>query len=176
MFPASARLSATSRGEETGFFLVDGHGQELELANIKELTDCAWRIRQQLMQTGIRKWTTWSYSARRKREGILAIFVVMPGKRVRPVALRNRDQRQARLPRADGKLDEGEDWDSGEHKSAAVLSGDIGGRGIRLFDSNWFRPHHCGGDAGSQTTRIRSAGALLQSSPCPNTSSSSALE
>lgn len=35
------------------FFLVDDHGQKLELANVERLTDVAWRIRQALTRHGI---------------------------------------------------------------------------------------------------------------------------
>jgi 4-hydroxyproline epimerase len=36
------------------FFLVEQHGQDLGLANIDRLTDVAWRIRQTLVQQGVR--------------------------------------------------------------------------------------------------------------------------
>jgi 4-hydroxyproline epimerase len=35
------------------FFLVDEHGQELELRNVEQLTDFTWRIRQALQRQGI---------------------------------------------------------------------------------------------------------------------------
>jgi 4-hydroxyproline epimerase len=35
------------------FFLVDGHGQELTLANTERLTNLSWRIRQALVREGI---------------------------------------------------------------------------------------------------------------------------
>jgi len=35
------------------FFLVNDHGQEIVLANVERLTDCAWRIRQELAREGI---------------------------------------------------------------------------------------------------------------------------
>ena len=35
------------------FFLVSGHGQEISLANVDRLTDCAWRIRRALERNGI---------------------------------------------------------------------------------------------------------------------------
>jgi 4-hydroxyproline epimerase len=35
------------------FFLVDNHGQALELSNVEKLTDCTWSIRQALVRDGI---------------------------------------------------------------------------------------------------------------------------
>src|SRR5262245_23332848 len=35
------------------FFLVEGHGQALELANVERLTDCAWKVRQALARQGV---------------------------------------------------------------------------------------------------------------------------
>src|SRR5262249_2082057 len=35
------------------FFLVEGHGQALERANVERLADCAWKIRQALVRQGV---------------------------------------------------------------------------------------------------------------------------
>ena len=55
------RVSVEGHGEVTGdvawggnwFFLVNDHGQQLEIQNVERLTDFAWRIRQALVRQGI---------------------------------------------------------------------------------------------------------------------------
>src|SRR5262249_3657641 len=36
------------------FFLVNDHGQELELGNVEKLIDCTWKIRQALARQGVK--------------------------------------------------------------------------------------------------------------------------
>ena len=42
-----------SLGVGTGFFLVDEHGQDLELGNVERLTEFTWQIRKALQREGI---------------------------------------------------------------------------------------------------------------------------
>jgi 4-hydroxyproline epimerase len=58
---AQVRVAVDGYGAVTGdvawggnwFFLVNDHGQRIELDNIERLTDCTWRIRQALEREGI---------------------------------------------------------------------------------------------------------------------------
>ena len=52
-FPATAPFTATSPGEATGFSSSRSHGKNLSLANVEQLTEFTWAIRQALTAQGI---------------------------------------------------------------------------------------------------------------------------
>jgi len=89
------------------FFLTGHKPCELELRNIEELTDFTWRIRQALARSTLRSITSnWSPLPPRPMPGTSS----SARQSLRPLALRHRHQRQARLSLCDGKLREGEIW------------------------------------------------------------------
>ena len=86
------------------FFLVEDHGETLDLAHVERLTEVTWRIRQALTAQGItgnKRCGDRSHRAlrpadhRRRRQQELR---ALPGQSLRSLALRNRHKRQARLP------------------------------------------------------------------------------
>ena len=103
------------------FFLVNDHGQELDLRNVERLTDFTWRIRQALRAAG-------HHRPRRRRDR--PHRTVRPAARpaqpqpqlrplsrqgVRPLAVRHRHQRQARLPVRRRQAQGGRGLAAGEH-------------------------------------------------------------
>ena len=98
------------------FFLVENHGQQLELKNVERLTDCAWRIRQALERDGIAgndgmeidHIELFSPSPREDCES--RNFVLCPGKAYDRSPCGTGTSAKLACLYADGKLAEGETW------------------------------------------------------------------
>lgn len=93
------------------FFLVDQHGQSLDLANIEKLTDSSWRIRQAVNAQGFPEVdhvelfgppvNSWARSRN---------FVLCPGKAYDRSPCGTGTCAKLACLAADGKLDEGQPW------------------------------------------------------------------
>ena len=86
------------------FFLVQDHGETIDLAHAERLTDVTWRIRQALDGAGDhrrQRRRDRSHRALRPAHGSRSRqqeLRALPGQGLRPFPLRHRHQRQARLP------------------------------------------------------------------------------
>ncbi len=91
------------------FFLVRDHGQKLELANVEVLTDYTWRIRQGLERARITGEGGHAidhvelFAAAHDPGNDSRNFVMCPGQGVRPLTLRHRPEREARVPARRGE-------------------------------------------------------------------------
>ena len=93
------------------FFLVERHGQALELANVEKLTDLTWRIRQAVNAQGFPEIdhaelfgppvNSWARSRN---------FVLCPGKAYDRSPCGTGTSAKLACLAADGKLDEGQPW------------------------------------------------------------------
>jgi 4-hydroxyproline epimerase len=93
------------------FFLVEGHGQSLELANVERLTDFSWRVRQVVNAGGFPEVDHIElFGAPTKPGAHSRNFVLCPGKAYdRSPCGTGTSAKLARLA-ADGKLAEGDAW------------------------------------------------------------------
>ncbi|MBI2688262.1 MAG: proline racemase family protein [Acidobacteria bacterium] len=85
------------------FFLVDNHGQRIELDNVERLTDVAWRIRQALNATGSPVDHIELFDGNRN-------FVLCPGKAYDRSPCGTGTSAKLACLAADGKLAPGEIW------------------------------------------------------------------
>ena len=104
-FPAGAPCAATSHGAETGFSSSRTKARAVDFANLEALTDFTWQVRQELGKQGITGDDGMEIDhievfgpPARSRSGRQPELRALPGKSLRPLALRHRHQRQARLP------------------------------------------------------------------------------
>ena len=122
------------------FFLVENHGQEIAIGNVDRLTDCTWRIRQELMRAGI------------SGEGGAEIdhielfgppeqagadsknFVLCPGKAYDRSPCGTGTSAKLACLAADGKLREGERWRQ-ESIVGSVFEGSYRWAGERVIPS-----------------------------------------
>lgn len=98
------------------FFLVGDHGQRLELANVEQLTDYTWRIRQALQSHGVTgaggqeidhiELFAPAYDPQAHSRN----FVLCPGKAYDRSPCGTGTSAKLACLAADGKLDEGQDW------------------------------------------------------------------
>ena len=116
-------------GEVTGdvawggnwFFLVEKHGQELSLANVEQLTDFCWRVRQAVNAQGFPEVDHVELFGPPTIAGAqFAKFRSMSRQGLRPLALRHRHQREARVSRGGRQTGRGRDVDSGKHHRQQV--------------------------------------------------------
>jgi 4-hydroxyproline epimerase len=93
------------------FFLVEKHGQELELANAEKLTDFAWRVRQAVNAQGFPEVDHVELFGPPKARGAHARnFVLCPGKAYDRSPCGTGTSAKLACLAADGKLKEGELW------------------------------------------------------------------
>jgi 4-hydroxyproline epimerase len=98
------------------FFLVQQHGQELELANVERLTDVAWQIRQALTRQGITGAGGQEidhielFGPPRDSSAHSRNFVLCPGKAYDRSPCGTGTSAKLACLFADGKLKEGEVW------------------------------------------------------------------
>jgi len=98
------------------FFLVENHGQQLELKNVERLTDCAWRIRQALERDGIAGNDGMEidhielFSPSPRADCDSRNFVLCPGKAYDRSPCGTGTSAKLACLYADGKLPEGETW------------------------------------------------------------------
>jgi 4-hydroxyproline epimerase len=115
----SATVDVPGIGRVTGdvawggnwFFLVEQHGQQLELANVEKLTDYTWRLRQAVNAQGFPEIdhielfgppiNSWARSRN---------FVLCPGKAYDRSPCGTGTSAKLACLAADGKLDEGQPW------------------------------------------------------------------
>jgi 4-hydroxyproline epimerase len=98
------------------FFLVNDHGQVLELHNAERLADCTWKVRQALRRQGItgsggREIDHVELFAPSQRPGVHSKnFVLCPGKAYDRSPCGTGTSAKLACLFADGKLKEGEVW------------------------------------------------------------------
>jgi 4-hydroxyproline epimerase len=98
------------------FFLVEDHGQVLELPNVERLTDFTWRVRQALVRQGITgrdgaEIDHIELFAPAKKQGVNSRnFVLCPGKAYDRSPCGTGTSAKLACLFADGKLKEGETW------------------------------------------------------------------
>jgi proline racemase len=93
------------------FFLVEQHGQQLELANVERLTDYSWRIRQAVNAQGFPEVDHIELFGPPRTPGAHARnFVLCPGKAYDRSPCGTGTSAKLACLAADGKLAEGEPW------------------------------------------------------------------
>jgi 4-hydroxyproline epimerase len=98
------------------FFLVNDHGQEIELRNVEKLLDCTWRIRQALEREGVtgrdgQEIDHIELFAPSRRPGVNSKnFVLCPGKAYDRSPCGTGTSAKLACLFADGKLNPGEVW------------------------------------------------------------------
>jgi 4-hydroxyproline epimerase len=93
------------------FFLVEAHGQSLELANVDALTDYSWRVRQALNAQGYPEVDHVElFSAGSRPQAQSRNFVLCPGKAYDRSPCGTGTSAKLACLAADGKLAEGEAW------------------------------------------------------------------
>jgi 4-hydroxyproline epimerase len=121
---SSIRVDVTGHGPVVGdvawggnwFFLVNDHGQELELDNVEALIDFTWKIRQALISQGItgrdgQEIDHIELFAPSKRPGVHSKnFVLCPGKAYDRSPCGTGTSAKLACLFADGKLQEGDVW------------------------------------------------------------------
>ena len=115
----AARASVPGVGEVEGdvawagnwFYLVAGHGEALELANVERLTDVAWRIRQAVNAQGFPEVDHVELFGPPTVKGASSrSFVLCPGKAYDRSPCGTGTSAKLACLAADGKLAEGEEW------------------------------------------------------------------
>ncbi len=123
-YAAGVTVNVNGLGPVTGdvawggnwFFLVGDHGQRLELANVEQLTDYTWRIRQALQAQSITGAGGQEidhielFAAGRDLQAHSRNFVLCPGKAYDRSPCGTGTSAKLACLAADGKLDEGQDW------------------------------------------------------------------
>jgi len=93
------------------FFLVEDHGQQLELTNVERLTDYTWRVRQSVNEQGFPEVDHVELFGPPKSAGAHARnFVLCPGKAYDRSPCGTGTSAKLACLAADGKLAEGEPW------------------------------------------------------------------
>ena len=93
------------------FYLVENHGQKLDLANVEKLTDLAWRIRQAVNAQGYPEVDHVElFGPPQLPGGHSRNFVLCPGKAYDRSACGTGTSAKLACLAADGKLREGERW------------------------------------------------------------------
>ena len=92
------------------FYLVDGHGQSLELSNIENLTEYAWRIRQAVNSQGHPEVDHIELFGPPAAGGHSRNFVLCPGKAYDRSPCGTGTSAKLACLAAEGKLAEGESW------------------------------------------------------------------
>jgi 4-hydroxyproline epimerase len=92
------------------FYLVDADGQRLELSNIENLTDYAWRIRQAINAQGYPEVDHVELFGPPQAGGDSRNFVLCPGKAYDRSPCGTGTSAKLACLAADGKLAEGENW------------------------------------------------------------------
>jgi 4-hydroxyproline epimerase len=119
------------------FFLVEEHGQEIELGNVERLTDFAWRVRQALGHAGVKGRGGGEidhielFAASRKPGVHARNFVLCPGKAYDRSPCGTGTSAKLACLLADGKVQEGEPWRQ-ESITGSVFEGSI-----RAVDGAW---------------------------------------
>ena len=109
--PGIGRVTGDVAWGGNWFFLVEQHGQQLELANVEKLTDYTWRLRQAVNAQGfseidhIELFGPPTNSWARSRN-----FVLCPGKAYDRSPCGTGTSAKLACLAADGKLDEGQPW------------------------------------------------------------------
>lgn len=140
------RLTVEGQGEITGdiawggnwFFLVNNHGQQLELQNVERLTDFTWRIRQALAKqnitgTGGAEIDHIELFTPSTKPGVQSKnFILCPGKAYDRSPCGTGTSAKLACLFADGKLKEGEIWRQ-ESIVGTVFEGSIKKQGDDLI-------------------------------------------
>ena len=92
------------------FYLVDGDGQDLELSNVENLTEYAWRIRQAINAQGHPEVDHVELFGPPQSGGDSRNFVLCPGKAYDRSPCGTGTSAKLACLAADGKLAEGENW------------------------------------------------------------------
>jgi len=93
------------------FFLVENHGQKLELANVEHLTDYTWRVRQAVNAGGFPEVDHIELFGASQQPGAQSRnFVLCPGKAYDRSPCGTGTSAKLACLAADGKLAEGEPW------------------------------------------------------------------
>ena len=93
------------------FFLVENHGQELELTNIDKLTDYSWRVRQAVNAKAFSEVDHVElFGPAKSPDGNSRNFVLCPGKAYDRSPCGTGTSAKLACLAADGKLAEGEPW------------------------------------------------------------------
>lgn len=93
------------------FYLIENHGQRLELANVEQLTDFTWRIRQAVNAQGFPEIDHVELFGPSKTAGAHSRnFVLCPGKAYDRSPCGTGTSAKLACLAADGKLREGESW------------------------------------------------------------------
>ncbi len=112
-------MAVSGLGEVTGdvawggnwFFLIEQHGQSLDLANVEKLTDVTWRIRQAANAQGFPEVDHIELFGPPQTAGAHSRnFVLCPGKAYDRSPCGTGTSAKLACLAADGKLEEGEDW------------------------------------------------------------------
>jgi proline racemase len=93
------------------FFLIESHGQQLELANVERLTDYTWRVRQAVNSQGFPEVDHVElFGAPKNPRAHSRNFVLCPGKAYDRSPCGTGTSAKLACLAADGKLGEGEPW------------------------------------------------------------------
>ena len=109
--PGIGRVSGDVAWGGNWFFLVDQHGQDLELANVEKLSDVAWRIRQAANAQGFPEIDHVELFGPPRSPGAHSRnFVMCPGKAYDRSPCGTGTSAKLACLASDGKLAEGESW------------------------------------------------------------------
>lgn len=112
------------------FFLVDGHGQELNLANVEQLTDFTWRVREALERERVtgkdgQQIDHIELFGQSKKPGVHSSnFVLCPGKAYDRSPCGTGTSAKLACLFADGKLKPGEVWKQ-ESITGSIFEGSV---------------------------------------------------
>ena len=109
--PGAGRIPGDVAWGGNWFFLVSDHGQSLELANVEQLTDLTWRIRQAVNAQGYPEIDHIElFGPPRTQGGHSRNFVLCPGKAYDRSPCGTGTSAKLACLAADGKLAEGDAW------------------------------------------------------------------
>ena len=108
--PGSGRVVGDLAWGGNWFYLVNDHGQQLEMSNIEKLTEYAWRIRQAINGQGHPEVDHIELFGPPKAGGNSRNFVLCPGKAYDRSPCGTGTSAKLSCLAADGKFAEGEDW------------------------------------------------------------------
>jgi 4-hydroxyproline epimerase len=114
------------------FYLVEGHGQELTLANVEKLTEFAWRVRQAINEQFPEIDHVELFGPPQNAKANSRNFVLCPGKAYDRSPCGTGTSAKLACLAADGKLREGESWVQ-ESIVGSVFTGSYTRRGEEIL-------------------------------------------